>query len=107
MTDAIHDVHKSAIDVDISTLTIHTPRGPMVQVDLKTFHAVSVAIGGGINAVRSLVDHRAAMIAWLGSIITVGKLTRTRLFRARVGRVTSGASQFIRASRVGGSVQPR
>jgi hypothetical protein len=102
MTDAIHDVHKSAIDVDISTLTIHAPRGPMVQVDLKTFHAVGVAIGGGINAVRSLVDHRAAMIAWLGC-----KLTRTRLFRARVGRVTSGASQFIRASRVGGSVQPR
>ncbi|MBY5579175.1 hypothetical protein [Rhizobium leguminosarum] len=39
MNDAIRDVHKSGIDVDISTLTIHTPRGPMVQVDLKTFRA--------------------------------------------------------------------
>ncbi|MDR9777044.1 hypothetical protein RWK44_32415 [Rhizobium sp. 25PS6] len=39
MNDATRDVHKSGIDVDISTLTIHTPRGPMVQVDLKTFRA--------------------------------------------------------------------
>ncbi|MGZ2505294.1 hypothetical protein EHI47_10885 [Rhizobium leguminosarum] len=39
MNDAIRDVHKSGIDVDISTLTMHTPRGPMVQVDLKTFRA--------------------------------------------------------------------
>ncbi|GLR61925.1 hypothetical protein GCM10007919_66550 [Rhizobium indigoferae] len=39
MNYAIRDVHKSGIDVDISTLTIHTPRGPMVQVDLKAFHA--------------------------------------------------------------------
>jgi hypothetical protein len=37
MNDAIRDVHKSGIDVDLSTLTMHTPRGPMVQVDLKTF----------------------------------------------------------------------
>ncbi len=36
MNDAIRDVHKSGIEVDISTLTMHTPRGPMVQVDLKT-----------------------------------------------------------------------
>ncbi|NKK80798.1 hypothetical protein GFL51_25800 [Rhizobium leguminosarum bv. viciae] len=36
MNDAIRNLHKSGIDVDISTLTIHTPRGPMVQVDLKT-----------------------------------------------------------------------
>ncbi|WP_064683009.1 hypothetical protein [Rhizobium bangladeshense] len=39
MNDAIRDVHKSGIDVDISTLTMHTPRGPMVQVDLKTFNS--------------------------------------------------------------------
>jgi hypothetical protein len=39
MNDAISDVHKSGIDVDISTLTMHTPRGPMVQVDLKAFRA--------------------------------------------------------------------
>ncbi|CAK10310.1 hypothetical protein E0I74_15015 [Rhizobium laguerreae] len=39
MNDAIRDVHKSGIDVDISTLTMHTPRGPMVQVDLKAFRA--------------------------------------------------------------------
>ncbi len=35
--DAIRDVHKSGLDVEISTLTMHTPRGPMVQVDLCTF----------------------------------------------------------------------
>ncbi|WP_421362185.1 hypothetical protein [Agrobacterium rosae] len=35
--DAIRDVHKSGLDLDISTLTMHTPRGPMVQVDLRTF----------------------------------------------------------------------
>ncbi|MCM2432112.1 hypothetical protein [Agrobacterium rosae] len=35
--DAIRDVHKSGLDVDISTLTMHTQRGPMVQVDLRTF----------------------------------------------------------------------
>lgn len=35
--DAIRDVHKSGLDVDISTLTMHTPRGPMVQVSLCTF----------------------------------------------------------------------
>ncbi|WP_244475399.1 hypothetical protein [Rhizobium sp. Leaf311] len=34
LNGAIHDVHKSGLDVEISTLTIHTPRGPMVQVDL-------------------------------------------------------------------------
>lgn len=37
LNGAIHDVHKSGLDVEISTLTIHTPRGPMVQVDLHTF----------------------------------------------------------------------
>lgn len=35
--DAIRDVHKSGLDVEISTLTMHTQRGPMVQVDLCTF----------------------------------------------------------------------
>ena len=35
--DAIRDVHKSGLDVDISFLTMHTQRGPMVQVDLRTF----------------------------------------------------------------------
>lgn len=35
--DAIRDIHKSYLDVDISFLTVHTPRGPMVQVDLRTF----------------------------------------------------------------------
>lgn len=35
--DAIRDVHKSGLDVDISTLTMHTQRGPMVQVSLCTF----------------------------------------------------------------------
>ncbi|AUW47358.1 MULTISPECIES: hypothetical protein [Rhizobium] len=39
MNDAIRDAHKSGIDVDISTLTMHTPRGPMVQADLKAFRA--------------------------------------------------------------------
>ena len=33
---AIRDVHKSGLDVDISFLTMHTQRGPMVQVDLRT-----------------------------------------------------------------------
>ena len=35
--DAIRDVHKSGLDVDINTLAMHTQRGPMVQVDLRTF----------------------------------------------------------------------
>ncbi|KQM34592.1 hypothetical protein ASF03_21320 [Rhizobium sp. Leaf68] len=35
--DAIRDVHKSGLDVDISFKTMHTQRGPMVQVDLCTF----------------------------------------------------------------------
>ncbi len=35
--DAIRDVHKSGLDVEISTLTMHTQRGPMLQVDLYTF----------------------------------------------------------------------
>ncbi|NKK54244.1 hypothetical protein DB728_05005 [Rhizobium leguminosarum bv. viciae USDA 2370] len=39
MNDAIRDLHKSGIDVDISTLTMHTSRGPMIQVDLKAFRA--------------------------------------------------------------------
>ena len=34
---AIRDAHKSYLDVDINFLTMHTPRGPMVQVDLRTF----------------------------------------------------------------------
>lgn len=35
--DAIRDVHRSGLDVDISFLTMSTQRGPMVQVDLRTF----------------------------------------------------------------------
>ncbi|KAA3510082.1 hypothetical protein [Agrobacterium rosae] len=35
--EAIRDVHKSGLDVEISSLTMHTQRGPMVQVDLRTF----------------------------------------------------------------------
>lgn len=35
--EAIRDVHKSGLDVDISFKTMHTQRGPMVQVDLCTF----------------------------------------------------------------------
>ena len=35
--DAIRNVHKAGLDVDISFLTMHTQRGPMVQVDLRTF----------------------------------------------------------------------
>lgn len=50
MNDAIRNVHKTGIDVDISTLTIHTPRGPMVQVDLKTFRPY------GAPTVLRLVD---------------------------------------------------
>jgi hypothetical protein len=37
LNDAIRDCHKSGLDVDVSTLTMHTARGPMVQVDLRTF----------------------------------------------------------------------
>jgi hypothetical protein len=37
LNDAIRDCHKSGLDVDVSTLTMHTQRGPMVQVDLRTF----------------------------------------------------------------------
>jgi len=37
LNDAIRDCHKSGLDVDFSTLTMHTARGPMVQVDLRTF----------------------------------------------------------------------
>lgn len=35
--DAIRDVHKTGLDVDISVLKMSTQRGPMVQVDLRTF----------------------------------------------------------------------
>lgn len=35
--DAIRDVHKSGLDVDISTKRVRTQRGQMVQVDLCTF----------------------------------------------------------------------
>ncbi len=37
LNDAIRDCHKSGLDVDVSTLIAHTQRGPMVQVDLRTF----------------------------------------------------------------------
>lgn len=37
LNDAIRDCQKSGLDVDVSTLTMHTPRGPMVQIDLRTF----------------------------------------------------------------------
>jgi hypothetical protein len=36
LNDAIRDCHKSGLDVDVSSRTMHTPRGPMVQVDLRT-----------------------------------------------------------------------
>ncbi len=39
LNDAIKEVHKTGLDVDVSTLTMHTSRGPMTQVDLKTFRA--------------------------------------------------------------------
>ncbi|NTA10801.1 hypothetical protein [Agrobacterium tumefaciens] len=39
LNDAIKEVHKTGLDVEISTLTMHTSRGPMTQVDLKTFRA--------------------------------------------------------------------
>lgn len=35
--DAIREVHKSGLDVDVSFFTMHTPRGPMAQVSLRTF----------------------------------------------------------------------
>lgn len=37
LNEAIRDVHKSGLDVDISFLTMHTQRGEMVQIDLRTF----------------------------------------------------------------------
>ncbi|MQB19679.1 hypothetical protein DXT90_03425 [Agrobacterium tumefaciens] len=37
LNEAIRDVHKSGLNVDVSTVTMHTQRGPMVQVDLFTF----------------------------------------------------------------------
>ncbi|MDQ1183601.1 hypothetical protein [Agrobacterium larrymoorei] len=37
LNDAIRDVHKSGLDVDISTVVMHTQRGPMLQVDLYTY----------------------------------------------------------------------
>ncbi|UXS01613.1 hypothetical protein [Agrobacterium tumefaciens] len=35
--DAIREAHEVGLDIDISELTMHTPRGPMIRVDLKTF----------------------------------------------------------------------
>ncbi|MGR9285923.1 hypothetical protein [Rhizobium johnstonii] len=57
MNDAIRDLHKSGIDVDISTVTMHTPRGPMVQVDLKTYRAY------GASPVLRLVEDKCGEIA--------------------------------------------
>lgn len=37
LNEAIRDCHKSGLDVDVSTKTMHTERGPMVIVDLCTF----------------------------------------------------------------------
>ncbi|TBN14912.1 hypothetical protein EYC79_07460 [Agrobacterium cavarae] len=37
LNDAIRDVHKSGLDVEVNTLTMHTQRGPMVQLDICTF----------------------------------------------------------------------
>lgn len=37
LNDAICNVHKSGLDVAVSTVIMHTQRGPMVQVDLHTF----------------------------------------------------------------------
>lgn len=37
LNEAIRDCHKSGLDVELSTKTMHTERGPMVVVDLRTF----------------------------------------------------------------------
>lgn len=51
LNDAIRDCHKSGLDVNVSTLTMHTPRGPMVQVDLRTFR-----LEGAPPALRMVED---------------------------------------------------
>lgn len=51
LNDAIRDCHKSGLDVDVSTVTMHTPGGPMVQVDLRTFRR-----GGAPPLLRSVDD---------------------------------------------------
>jgi hypothetical protein len=37
--DAIKEIHKTGLDVEVSTLEMMTSRGPLTQVDLKTFRA--------------------------------------------------------------------
>lgn len=39
LNDAIKEIHKTGLDVEVSTLTMMTSRGPLTQVDLKTFRA--------------------------------------------------------------------
>ena len=39
LNDAIKEVHKTGLDVEVSTLAMMTSRGPLTQVDLKTFRA--------------------------------------------------------------------
>ncbi len=37
LNEAICDLHKSGLDVDISTVIKHTQRGPMLQVNAYTY----------------------------------------------------------------------
>jgi hypothetical protein len=37
--DANKEIHKTGLDVEVSTLEMMTSRGPLTQVDLKTFRA--------------------------------------------------------------------
>jgi len=37
LNDAIKEIHKTGLDVEVSTLEMMTSRGPLTQVDLKTF----------------------------------------------------------------------
>ncbi|SDJ19337.1 hypothetical protein SAMN05428983_0570 [Agrobacterium fabrum] len=39
LNDAIKEIHKTGLDVEVSTQTMLTSRGPLTQVDLKTFRA--------------------------------------------------------------------
>ena len=39
MNDAIKEIHKTGLDVEVSTLHMMTSRGPLTQLDLRTFRA--------------------------------------------------------------------
>lgn len=39
LNDATKEIHKTGLNVELSTLTTITSRGPLTQVDLKTFRA--------------------------------------------------------------------